>query len=498
MMVCIAGRKLGRLSLTPRQKNKIALINPRKGWRPALGLLYIASYLRDAGYEVRVFEFLDENFDVRRNKAIWEDVFAFAPDFAGFGVISWNRAVTELQIADLRERLPDCVVICGGKDPSYMAGKYFPFGADFVVIGEAEETMVELVDVLNAGGDPATVRGVSFLRDGEVVATGHRDPLKLDQLLFPAFDLVDYDHYTDIRLGGIPGHFIKTGFMMANRGCPYNCKFCAEKVRNVYRERSVDDIVAEIREQMDTYSIDGMVFLDDLFYFKEKRVREICQRLLDESIHIKLYAQMRVDKAPSDDTLRLMRKAGFIQLALGVESGSPRILELINKGTTPGMCRETISRINASGIHTYCFLIIGLPDERVEDLEMTADLIEEIKPTFVAVNYYMPMPGTKFFLEEDDDLIDTLTYSLTENQPYRSQLDQETLQAYRGRFESLTQRNANYNLLRYPSFWWFIISTCLFRPDVLVKGLLTQVREKRYPNVFDAIKTSLINHRIIG
>ncbi|MBF0233861.1 MAG: B12-binding domain-containing radical SAM protein [Desulfamplus sp.] len=484
-------------------RNKVALINPRKGWRPALGLLYIASYLRKAQYDVRIFEFIDEQFDRKCNDNIWKTLFSFQPDFVGFGVISWNRAVCRLQIAKIRVQLPDSIIICGGKDPSYVVDKYFSFGADIVVIGEAEETMVELLDALKSSksfndSPLEDIKGISYIRNGRSITNPTREPMSLKNLLFPAFDLVNYAHYTDIRLGGIPGHFIKTGYMMANRGCPYNCKFCAEKVRNIYREREIDDIISEIRWQQDRWDIDGMVFLDDLFYFNENRMRSFCDRILEEKIDLKLYAQMRVDRCPSDETLRLMRKAGFIQLAMGIESGSPRLLEHINKGITPDMCRNTVARINMAGIYTYCFLIIGLPGERVEDLEMTVELIRELKPTFVAVNYYMPMPGTKFFTEEDDEIIGTLSYSLTENQVFRSEIDQRTLSTYRNKFESLAQRNANYNLLYYPDFLWFIIKTCLFKPHCIFKGILVQIREKRYPNMFDAVKTAIINQRIIG
>ncbi len=488
-----------RTPATGRPRNKVALINPRRGWRPGLGLLYVASALLDAGYEVRVFEFFDENFDDSRNHALWKSLFAYDADIYGFGVISWNRAVTAQQIARIRQHTSGKFIICGGKDPSYMASKYLEYGADAVVVGEGETTMVETADAVNAGSPLDHIKGLVHMREGELVENAPREPTCLDKLLFPALHLVDYAQYTDIKLGGIPGHYIRTGFMMANRGCPFNCKFCAEKVRNIYRERPLDDIVDEIRWQRRHWNIKGMVFLDDLFYHKEERIVALCHKLNEAGLDgLAYYAQTRVDRTPSRETLALMRRTGFIQLALGVESGSPRILEIVNKGTTIEMAREAVARINAADICSYAYMIVGLPEETVDDLDMTAEFLESIKPTFVAVNYYMPMPGTRYFNEEDDALIDTLSYSLTENQTYRSALSQKTLAHYRALFESKAQRSANMNLFRYVGFYGFLLKMATIRMDVLLKGAWLQMKTNKYSSYFEAVRTAMINYKITG
>ncbi|MBM3295910.1 MAG: hypothetical protein FJY82_15555, partial [Candidatus Aminicenantes bacterium] len=225
---------------------KILLINPRRGWRPPLGLLYVAGYLRRAGRRVKVVEFLDEAFFPEADAPRWREIEAFDPDVIGLGVISWNRAVALAFIERLRRTWPDKKIVCGGKDPTFQPEVYLRrAGADFVVLHEGEETMLELVEALETGRDVRRIAGLAYREGGEVKATPGRPPVSLEKIPYPALDLVDYDGYCDIRLGGIPGHFLRTGFLMANRGCPYRCRFCTDPVRAVYRERPVDDIVGE-------------------------------------------------------------------------------------------------------------------------------------------------------------------------------------------------------------------------------------------------------------
>ena len=479
-------------------KRKVLLINPRKGWRPPLGLLYVASYLVDSGYEVKVIEFIDENYNKKKNEKLWNEFHEYDPDFIGFGVISWNRSVTGKIIEQIRESTKDKIIICGGKDPAYVPEKYLSYGADAVVIGEGEETMVELLNAYNSFKDLKDVNGIVFNNGNSVINTNHREPKNLASLLYPAFDLVEYKHYTNIRLGGIPGHFLKTGFMMANRGCPFGCKFCTENLRNVFRERSIDDIIGEMKWQISNYHIKGLVFLDDLFYYKEERIIEFCNAILNENIKLKIYAQTRVDRVGKPETLRLMKKAGFIQLALGVESGSPKILKMVNKGVEVDQIRQGIKAINDAGIYTYSYMIIGLPGETKADMEMTDDLLKEINSTFVAVNYYMPMPGTPLYSDEDDKRLDEVSYSLTENQTFRSSKDQSFLAYYRQKFQSTSERNPNYNLFKYPGFFGFLASVIMFHPTILLKGLYIQRKQRTYSSYFEAVRTSMINYRIYG
>ena len=113
---------------------KVVLINPRKGWRPALGLLYIASYLKEAGYKVKIIEFIDEDYNKRKNQKLWKEFYQFDTDFVGLGVISWNRKISGDIIKRIKSTTNEKIVVCGGKDPSFVPEKYLYYGADAVFI----------------------------------------------------------------------------------------------------------------------------------------------------------------------------------------------------------------------------------------------------------------------------------------------------------------------------------------------------------------------------
>ncbi|MBF0321681.1 MAG: B12-binding domain-containing radical SAM protein [Magnetococcales bacterium] len=287
--------------------------------------------------------------------------------------------------------------------------------------------------------------------------------------------------------------------MMASRGCPYTCRFCTDPIRSRYRERPVDDIIAEIKWQMHHWKIDGMVFLDDLFYYRDQRVNTFCQRILAEGIKLKFYAQARADRVGSPETLELMKRAGFIQIALGVESGSQRMLDIMEKQTQLATMKEAVRKVEDAGIHAYIFLIVGFPEESREDLDATARFLEEIKPTFVTVNYFMPMPGTKYFHAEDKDALEELSFSLTENQrTFRSPVPHAEIIRYRNIFLGMARRNANFNLLRYPAFYLWAFELLIFKPVVLLRGLLKQKTQATYTSYLDALRTAMINNRIYG
>jgi|GEM_PF-1707786 len=480
---------------------KILLINPRQGWRPPLGLLYVASCLREAGHRVKVVEFTDEEYFPGANRSRWRDVARDEPDVVGLGIISWNRKAAKDIIRDLRKLWPEKVIVCGGKDPTFKPGVYLQEGlADFVVLHEGEETMPELVRALDAGEDARRLPGLAFRENGEVRVNPGRKPLALDKIPYPALDLVDYDHDIDIRLGGIPGHFVRTGFLMASRGCPYQCRFCTDPVRAVYRERSVDDIVAEIKWQMDHWRIDGLCLMDDLFYFRESRVREFCERILRERIKLKLYAQARADILDADKgTLALMKKAGFIQLGLGVESGSQRMLDIMNKKITLAQARNAVLKIRAAGMIAYVFYIVGFPEETEEDLALTEAYLKENRPTFVTVNYFAALPGTDYFRDKEDRDLEERSYSLSEApREFSSRVPRETIMKYRRRFLALARKSANLHLLTYPSFWLWIAGVPFLKLPLLWRSVKIQRRSLKYASYFDAMRTALINDRIYG
>lgn len=461
-----------------RKKNRIALIQPRKGGRPSLGLLYIGAYLLDNKFEVQVFEFLDELYppNIQYNKKIWKQLQKYDPDFIGFSVISSTFRIVQKFITIIRMEMPGKTIICGGKHSTSNPEDLIKNGADYCAVGESEITIVALLDALNFDKPLENISGIAYEKDGKTVTIPPRLPLPLDHVLRPAFELVDYERYVDFRFQGIPGQFLRTGFIFGSRGCPYRCEFCTTNVRSSYRERSIDNLIDEMEWQINKYNVEGFVILDDLFYFKESRAIEFCNKIIERNIKTKFFCHARVDKVKKE-TVELMKKAGVLLLAIGVESGSQKILNAMNKGTTVEQIEKAFSIYNEVGINTFAFIIVGHPKEIDEDREMTRALLKRIKPTHIPVSYYMPMPGTPSYDFEisnakhikSNGKPGEFTYT-TDYPEFSTTVPLDDLKRIGDEFDSLSVVDRNKNLFSYPSFIPFLLKYVLFHPLVFLEG----------------------------
>jgi anaerobic magnesium-protoporphyrin IX monomethyl ester cyclase len=461
-----------------RTRNRIALIQPRKGGRPALGLLYIGAYLLDNGFEVKIFEFLDELYppNVRYNKKIFKELEAYDADFIGIGTISSTFKITSKLISKIHREIPGKTILCGGKHPSIDPEYFLRRGADCCTIWEAEITIVELLDAYNFATPLSDVKGICYLDNDKITYTPQRQLLPMDAILRPAFQLVNYEKYVDFRLQSIPGHYLRSGFIFGSRGCPYKCSFCTTNARSLYRERSIDDLIDEIEWQIKTYNVDGFVVLDDMFYLKEKRTIEFCEKVIARNIKAKYFCHGRVDRAKKE-TLALMKKAGVLLLAVGVESGSQKILDAMHKETDISQVEHAFKMYREVGMNSFAFIIVGHPQETKEDLDLTRALIEKIKPTNVGVNYYMPMPGTPSFELEisnakyvvGNGTIDDFTFT-TDYPEFSMSTPLDELNRIGDEFQGMSVVNRNMNLFTYPKFIFDMIMISLLHPLVILES----------------------------
>ncbi len=461
-----------------RRWRRIALIQPRKGGRPSLGLLYVAAYLQDVGYDVRVFEFLDEMYppNIRRNKKLWKDFVAWAPDVVASSVISSTCHIVQALMARIRAAAPHALIICGGKHVTVSPQELLEHGADYCIVGEGEISTVELLDRLDFNEPVDDMPGLAYLRDGEVVETKPRDMLPLDSILRPAFHLVDYRKYVDFRFQGVPGHYLKTGYVFSSRGCPFRCAFCTTHLRNSFRERSIDDLLDEMQWQMDEFGAEAFVILDDLFYYKKKRVLEFCDKVKARGMRFQFSCHARVDIV-DEEVIAALKEAGLLLLMVGVESGSQKILDAMNKKTTVQTIEDAFAVYNRVGVNTLAFIIVGHPEETAEDRDATRRLLERIRATNVAVSFYMPMPGTKSFefdVANAKHLIGGKHFkgfSYTTDYPEFSTTDPlETLNDVGNEFTAMSMVNRNTNLFTYPAFFRDMARFLLLHPMALVEG----------------------------
>jgi radical SAM superfamily enzyme YgiQ (UPF0313 family) len=302
---------------------------------------------------------------------------------------------------------PNAIVVIGGPaattEPEYVLANEY---VDYLVYGEGEETMAELTEhILSNNASPEAiknVKGIIYRQEGEIIKTLPRSLIQdLNELSFPARErMFELDENNQIR------NVYSNGDILASRGCPYRCKFCAcHKVWGTRRPRirSVENIMQEVEHIVRTYGQDFFIFWDDLFTASKKRVIVFCEELLKRDLNIKWLCLARLNNIDRE-MLDVMKKAGCTQIQVGVESGSERILKFIGKDLAISLINEKAQIINDAAINWLAFFIVGFPTETKEEIEQTLNYIKEIKPSTVAVSIFAPYPGTEFhtFLSENN------------------------------------------------------------------------------------------------
>jgi anaerobic magnesium-protoporphyrin IX monomethyl ester cyclase len=367
-----------------------------------LGSLYAAADLRRRGHDVSLFDAMlatSENdwavaLDHHRPEVavIFEDNFNYLSKMC----LSRMRDAAFRMIGMARQR--GCTVVVAGSDPTDHADRYLGRGAHFVLRGEGEETLGELLDLLagRRDGSLAAIRGLSYLADGDVMNTPARPDFRdLDALPFPAWDLVDVPRYRAIWQSR---HGYYSMNVATSRGCPFHCNWCAKPIWGQrYNVRSPEGVVSELAWLRQTYQPDHVWFVDDIFGLKPGWVQRFADLVECEGVRIPFKSLQRVDLLLKGDTVAAMRRAGARTVWVGAESGSQKILDAMDKGTRVEDIREASRRLHAAGIEVAFFLQFGYPGETREDVEKTLALVRECRPDDLGVSVSYPLPGTKFF-----------------------------------------------------------------------------------------------------
>jgi len=284
---------------------------------------------------------------------------------------------------------------------------------DYVVRGEGEFTMLELVKSIKKGEEPKSVLGLSYrAKSGVIKENRPRPPLmNLDALPMPAYHLLPMSKYT------FQGYRFAT--MVTSRGCPFKCVFCSSSriCGKRWRGHSAERVVNEIEFLTDRYKIKFIEFLDDTFTFDKNRVKEICNEIANRGIDVMWTGSSRVNLFNRELALKI-KSAGCQIVYFGVESGSQRILNLMKKGITLEQSVKAIRLAKEVGINTVASFILGMPDESVEEANATIKFATRLSPDYAQFTICTPYPGTELYdyavknnllLTRDWSKYDTLT-----------------------------------------------------------------------------------------
>ncbi|HEX9016353.1 MAG TPA: radical SAM protein [Chloroflexota bacterium] len=371
---------------------------------PPLGTMYAASYLRRLGFDVAIFDAV-----LAESEAEWQAAIErHRPRFAVLFEDNFNY-LSKMCLLRMREaafemiriaRDAGCTVIVAGADPTDHAAEYLAKGADYAVIGEGEETLGELLGLLTGQtgptGQTGQINGLAYrAEDGRTIQTPRRREIRdLDSLPFPAWDLVDVPRYRSIWMSR---HGYYSVNVVTSRGCPYHCSWCAKPIWGQrYNSRSPENVVAELKWLKESYGPDHVWFVDDIMGLRPGWIQQFADLLEKEGLRIPFKSLHRADLLLREDTIPALRRAGAKTVWLGAESGSQKVLDAMDKGTTVGQIWESTRRMKAAGIKVGFFLQFGYPGEGREEIDETLRMVRECRPDDIGVAVSYPLPGTRF------------------------------------------------------------------------------------------------------
>jgi anaerobic magnesium-protoporphyrin IX monomethyl ester cyclase len=375
-----------------------------------LGTLYALSYLKEHGYTVSFFDTMfvkGPGEIIPYLEMVKPDIFVIYDD--GFNYLTKMclqnmREAAFKMIRFAKER--GCTVIVSSSDSTDRFEMYLKEGADYVLLGEAELSLLELTNTLAGNGaDLFEIEGLAFKQDNAVVKTRHRNVIKdLDSLPFPAWDFINIEPYRDMWMKSA-GYFSMN--MGTTRGCPFKCNWCAKPIYgNRYNSRSPENVVRELIFLKQKYEFEHIWFCDDIFGLKPGWVKDFADLVERKGLVFKFKMQGRVDLLLQENNILDLRRAGCDNIWMGAESGSQKILDAMDKGTTVQQIYEATHLLKKCGIKPSFFIQFGYLTETKEDIKKTISMINELLPYEIGISVSYPLPGTVFFEKVKSQLVD--------------------------------------------------------------------------------------------
>ncbi|MGZ8545227.1 MAG: B12-binding domain-containing radical SAM protein [Flavisolibacter sp.] len=371
-----------------------------------LGTLLAAALMRESNYDVR---FHDVMFTYGPQSIM--PSLETNPDFLVIYDDGFNY-LTKMCLTNMRHaafemirlgKSRDCTVIVSGSDATDHYEKYISEGADYVLLGEAEMSLLELCNALRDGSEISVIKGLAYRSGTQILKTPGRPVMSdLDLLPLPAWDLVDFTSYKKMWLKS-KGYFsVNIG---TTRGCPFKCNWCAKPIYgNRYHARSPENVMQELKWLKSLTSFDHVWFCDDIFGLKPGWVNRFAELVQDAGLNFHFKIQSRADLLVQEKYVEALAKAGCSSVWMGAESGSQKILDAMDKGTTIDQIRQATELLKKHKIAPSFFIQFGYLGENAKDIEQTIRMINELMPSEIGISVSYPLPGTKFYEKVKNEL----------------------------------------------------------------------------------------------
>ena len=404
-----------------------------------LGILYVSAYLERKGFSNEVFDTTFSTMQKMRDYLL-----EFKPDVIAIYV----NLMTKLNVLEIikfiKLNLHHTKIVLGGPEIRYNANDFLNFGADYLVIGEGEETSLELMIALNEKriDDIKNIPGLGFKnQNNEIVFTTEREKLKeVDSLPFPGRDKINLQLYLNAWKERHGENAISISTM---RGCPYTCKWCSRAVYGLsYRRRSPENVCDELELIQKEYNPDTLWFVDDVFTISHKWLNEFNETLKQRNLKIKFECITRADRM-NEEVIKLLKDAGCFRVWIGAESGSQKVIDLMDRRVDVDQVREMIKLAQKYKIQAGTFIMLGYPGETEDDIEETIKHLKESNPEYFTITVAYPIKGTELFAEVE--AVQTNNFNWDSN----SDRDREFKRTYNRKYYDFAVRRVtnevNYN-----------------------------------------------------
>jgi len=382
------------LALDPKQE-------ANKTPYPPLATIFAAALLRQNGHSV---ELADTHFLSGPS-----DVFPAIDRFAGKVFIICDDGfnyLTKMCLVNMRNaclqminyaKQKGCMVLVASSDTTDNKNQYLEAGADFIIVGEVEQTLLELVNKIEAeSSDFSNVDGLVYLTNQATFSTSPRKVIQqLDELPQPAWDLIDIEKYRSLWQSN-HGQFSLN--VATTRGCPFKCNWCAKPIYgNRYNAHSPEYIVSQIELLVNEFRAKHIWFCDDIFGLKPGWIHRFRELVEEKDLKFKYKIQCRADLLLDENNIADLAHSGCDEVWIGAESGSQNILDAMDKGTTIEQIVSGTKLMKSHGIKPCFFLQFGYPGESMDEIKLTIQLMEECMPYDIGISVSYPLPGTKFY-----------------------------------------------------------------------------------------------------
>ncbi len=367
---------------------------------PPLGILSISAFLHQHHISNTLF---DTTFSSK------SDLESYLVKNKPEIVALYTNIITKLNVLSIikfirsSKELLNTIIILGGPDITYNIENYLNNNIDFLVIGEGEQTMLELVNAIRLDTDITKVDGIAFKKQNKIIQNRHREKIKdISTLPHPNRKGIDLQKYLDVWS---ENHGKNAISVSTQRGCPYTCKWCSTAVYGQsYRRRSAKSVVEELVWIKQNYKPDTIWFVDDVFTVSHKWIQDFYLEMKKYKLKISFECITRAERL-NDEILQFLKEIGCFRIWIGAESGSQRIIDNMDRRVDIEVVKSVIQKTNEIGIESGTFIMVGYPGENESDINKTIQYLKDANPTHYTITIAYPIKGTSLYLEIEDKII---------------------------------------------------------------------------------------------